>query len=161
MLADPGTIQLIKAGNSFITAVVMIILLKATITSGQWIAIVLQVCGIVVTQYRENSGAVYPLSTYLLLLLQTTTGAVAGVYNQKLCKSSDASMHVMNMSLYSFGSFISFMLWVSATIFVPGEPGLFTGYNGIGPMLVILSNIFIGLIMTAVYKCWFLTFKAA
>ncbi|KAF2668334.1 hypothetical protein BT63DRAFT_425654 [Microthyrium microscopicum] len=150
-LADPGTIQLIKSGTTLITAVVMILFLKTKIGRGQWIAIVFQVCGIVVTQYTP-SGSAFPLSTYLILIFQTTLSAVSSVYNQKLCKSSDGSLHVMNMTLYSCGAVINFILHILVRIMNRDEPGFFTGWGHIGALMVIVSNVFIGLAMTAVYK---------
>ena len=150
-LSDPGTIQLIKSGTTLITAVVSLVFLGTKVARGQWIAISLQVCGIVTTQYKP-SGATYPLSTYLVLLFATTISALASVYNQKLCKGVDASMHVMNMSLYSAGAAINLLLHIITRIIKPDEPGFFTGYNEIGAILVILSNVLIGLVMTAVYK---------
>jgi drug/metabolite transporter (DMT)-like permease len=151
-LSDPGTIQLIKSGTTLITAVVSMAFLGTKVTRGQWIAIALQVCGIVVTQYKPT-GATYSLSTYLVLLFQTSVSAVASVYNQKLCKSVDASMHVMNMSLYSSGAVINLVLHVITRFLNPDEPGFFTGYGNMGAIMVIMSNVFIGLVMTAVYKC--------
>jgi UDP-galactose transporter len=150
-LSDPGTIQLIKSGTTLITAVVSLGFLGTKVARGQWLAIALQVCGIVVTQYKP-SGATYALSTYLVLLFATTISAVSSVYNQKLCKSVDASMHVMNMSLYSAGAAINLLLHVVTRFIKPDEPGFFTGYGNIGAILVIISNVLIGLAMTAVYK---------
>lgn len=150
-LSDPGTIQLIKSGTTLITAVVSMFFLGTKVTRGQWLAISLQVCGIVVTQYKPT-GAQYPFGTYLVLLFQTTVSAVASVYNQKLCKSADASMHVMNMFLYAAGMVINLVLHIITRITKPDEPGFFTGYGNIGAIMVIISNVFIGLTMTAVYK---------
>jgi drug/metabolite transporter (DMT)-like permease len=152
-LADPGTIQLMKSGTTLITAVVSISLLGTTIVRGQWLAIVLQVAGIVVTQYNPQTGAAYPLSTYLVLLFQTTISAVSSVYNQKLCKSSDGSLHVMNMTLYAYGTCINFVLHLMLHVVKSNEPGFFQGYGSLGSIMVVLSNVFIGLAMTAVYKC--------
>lgn len=130
----------------------MIVGLGTKVSGGQWIAIVLQVCGIIVTQYGPNGGATYPVSTYLLLVFQTTLSAVSSVYNQKLCKSVDGSLHVMNMTLYASGACINLVLHVLIRIMNPAEPGFFTGYMNIGAVMVIISNVFIGLAMTAVYK---------
>jgi hypothetical protein len=152
LLADPGTIQLIKSGTTLITAIVMIATLGAEITGGQWIAIVLQVCGIVVTQYGPNGSSTYPLSTYTALLFHTTLSSVSSVYNQSLCKR-EGSLHVMNMSLYSAGFVINCILHWMVRFMNSEEPGFFSGYGNWGACMVIISNVFIGLAMTAVYKC--------
>lgn len=78
--------------------------------------------------------------------------AVSSVYNQMLCKN-EGSLHAMNMTLYSSGAAINFILHIMIRILNPDEPGFFTGYGNIGAIMVIVSNVFIGLAMTAVYKC--------
>ena len=42
-LADPGTIQLVKSGVTFITALVMMVVLNTAISKTQWVAIAVQV----------------------------------------------------------------------------------------------------------------------
>jgi drug/metabolite transporter (DMT)-like permease len=155
-LADPGTIQLIKSGTILITAVVMILALGTNIAGTQWIAICMQVCGIVITQYNPSGGATYSILTYGLLLFHTTMSAVSSVFNQILCKN-EGSLHAMNMTLYSSGTVINLALHVMVRILNEDEPGFFTGYGSFGAIMVIVSNVFIGLAMTAVYKCMFST----
>jgi drug/metabolite transporter (DMT)-like permease len=43
-LADPGTVQLVRSGVTFITALVMVVTLKSKISKIQWISIIIQVC---------------------------------------------------------------------------------------------------------------------
>lgn len=126
--------------------------LGTKIAGGQWVAICFQVCGIVVTQYQPGGGTVFPVSTYLILVFQTTLSAVSSVYNSQLAKSSDGSLHVMNMTLYASGAAINFVLHILVRIMHRSEPGFFTGYGNFGAVMVIVSNVFIGLAMTAVYR---------
>lgn len=101
-------------------------------------------------------GSSYPLSTYSILWFQTFLSAVSGVYNQALCQSgraSQRSLHVDNMALYAAGAATNVSCYVIIRFIKAGEPGFFTGYNSIGALMVIASNVFIGLAMTAVYKC--------
>ncbi|RDW84823.1 UDP-galactose transporter [Coleophoma cylindrospora] len=151
-LADPGTIQLTKSGVTFITALVMIATLGSKITKIQWIAIVIQICGLMVTQYHPEEGTAYPISTYLILLFQVFLSALSGVYNQALLKSDGSSLHADNMILYASGAAINLLLHLVIRVLKADEPGFFTGYGSIGACLVILSNVFIGLAITAVYK---------
>ncbi|KAL3426432.1 UDP-galactose transporter [Phlyctema vagabunda] len=151
-LADPGTIQLTKSGVTFITALVMIATLGSKVTKIQWIAIVIQICGLMVTQYHPGTGTAYPLSTYLILLFQVFLSALSGVYNQALLKSDGSSLHADNMILYASGAAINLLLHLVIRVLKADEPGFFTGYNSIGALMVILSNVFIGLAITAVYK---------
>ncbi|TAQ89874.1 hypothetical protein B7494_g1813 [Chlorociboria aeruginascens] len=151
-LADPGTIQLTKSGVTFITALVMIFTLGSKITKVQWIAIVIQICGLMVTQYHPETGTSYPISTYLILLFQVFLSALSGVYNQALLKSDNASLHADNMILYASGAAINLILHFTIRLFKADEPGFFTGYGSIGAFMVVMSNVFIGLAITAVYK---------
>jgi hypothetical protein len=114
---------------------------------------VTQICGLAVTQYHPETGSTYPFSTYLILMFQVFLSASSGVYNQALLKSGNASLHAANMTLYGAGATINFMLHFIIRVVKSDEPGFFTGYGSWGAFLVILSNVFIGLAITAVYKC--------
>ena len=80
-------------------------------------------------------------------------GASAGVYNQYLMKLDDAHLHIDNMMLYSSGTVINLLCHLVIRAISADEPGFFQGYGSISAVLVILSNVFIGLALTAVYKC--------
>ncbi|KAH8764790.1 UDP-galactose transporter [Hyaloscypha finlandica] len=151
-LADPGTIALTRSGVIFITAFVMVTALRSKISTVQWVAIVIQLCGLITTQYRPEVGSSYPYSTYIVLLSQVFVSSVAGVYNQSLLKGDSASLHAQNTMLYAFGVVINAMIHTTIRIVKPEEPSLFAGYTNLPSYLVILSNVFIGLAITAVYK---------
>jgi hypothetical protein len=55
--------------------------------------------------------------------------------------------------LYAFGLVINGLIHNTIRIVKPEEPSLFEGYTNLPSDLVILSNVFIGLAITAVYKC--------
>lgn len=112
-----------------------------------------QICGLVVTQYNPDTGSTYPLGTYLILIFQVFLSASSGVYNQALLKSDDSSLHADNMVLYAAGASINFVCHVVVRILKADEPGFFSGYDSFGAVMVIVSNVFIGLAITAVYKC--------
>lgn len=154
-LADPGTIQLIKSGITLVTAITSLVFLRSKIAKTQWLAIVLQICGLVVTQYHPDTGSTYPVPTYALLFFQTIVTALAGVFNQHLCKSQEASLHAQNMVLYAFGVVINLCIHAMVSFLKPDEPGFFDGYGHAGAILVIVSNVLNGLVITAVYKCKF------
>ncbi|KAF2101116.1 hypothetical protein NA57DRAFT_55176 [Rhizodiscina lignyota] len=151
-LSDPGTISLIKSGGTLITALVMYMCLGTKLVKGQWLSILLQVSGLIVTQYDPKNGSSYPLSTYSVLWFHTLLSAVSGVYNQTLCQGSKASLHANNMALYGPGAVTNVCYYFIIRILKPDEPGFFSGYTSIGALMVILSNVFIGLAMTAVYQ---------
>ncbi|GKT43301.1 CMP-sialic acid transporter 2 [Colletotrichum spaethianum] len=151
-MADPGTIQLTKSGVTFITALVMIATLNTKISKIQWIAILMQICGLMVTQYNPQTGTTYPFSTYFILLFQVFLSASSGVYNQALLKTDDSSLHADNMILYGAGAAMNLLCHLVIKTLKADEPGFFEGYNSFGAIMVIVSNVFIGLAITAVYK---------
>ncbi len=90
-----------------------------------------------------------------MLLSQVFVSSVAGVYNQFLLKSDKASLHAQNSMLYFYGVLINGMIHITIRLIKPEEPNFFAGYTSLSAYLVILSNVFIGLAITAVYKCLF------
>lgn len=59
------------------------------------------------------------------------------------------------MVLYAAGVCINLIVYVVVKIIKTDEPGFFAGYGHAGAIMVIMSNVFIGLVITAVYKCEF------
>jgi hypothetical protein len=59
------------------------------------------------------------------------------------------------MVLYIAGVCLNLMVYFLMSIIKPDEPGFFSGYDNIGAVMVVMSNVFIGLAITAVYKCEF------
>ena len=57
------------------------------------------------------------------------------------------------MVLYAFGVVTNGIIHSVIAFLKPDEPGFLQGYNNIGAVLVILSNVLLGLAITAVYKC--------
>ena len=113
----------------------------------------MQICGMTVTQYRPGSGSSYPLYTYLLLFFQVFLSAISGVYNQSLYKNYGVSLHAANMFLYGSGAGINMMLHTVIRLLKADEPSLFSGYGSLEAKMLILNNVFVGLAITAVYKC--------
>ncbi|KAM4060136.1 nucleotide-sugar transporter [Hirsutella rhossiliensis] len=151
-LADPGTVQLSKTGGTLITAIIMASTLKTAISRTQWAAVLLQVFGLILTQYKPGTGSTYPASTYAVLFFQIFISASSGVYNQHLLKSSNTSIHADNMLLYAFGAGINILCHIFIFCLTPNEPHFLQGYHDIRAILVIVSHIFIGLAITSVLK---------
>ena len=57
------------------------------------------------------------------------------------------------MILYAAGAGINLFVHGATKIFKSDEPGFFVGYGSASAIMVVLSNVFIGLAVTAVYKC--------
>ncbi|PNS13753.1 UDP-galactose transporter [Sphaceloma murrayae] len=151
-LADPGTIALVKSGITLITALILSCTSGMVITRLQWVAITFQICGVSVTQYNPQHGLLYEPSTYLLLGLQVTVSASAGIFNQMLLQGEVGSSHVVNMALYAFGTLANLIIHVGSRLLSQSEPSFFEGYDSFGAIMVLVSNILIGLAITAVYK---------
>lgn len=110
-----------------------------------------------VTQYNPTTGTTYPFSTYFILLFQVFLSASSGVYNQALLKTDDSSLHADNMILYGAGAAMNLLCHLVIKTLKADEPGFFEGYTSFGAIMVIVSNVFIGLAITAVYKCEYLS----
>ncbi|KAM4062782.1 nucleotide-sugar transporter [Hirsutella rhossiliensis] len=152
MLADPGTIQLVKSGSTFITAIVMVAALNTPVSQVQWFAVILQPFGLILAQYEPETGTAYSLGTYAILLLQVFLSAASSVYNQHILQANKTSLHANNMVLYAAGVFVSLICHIVMRIIKTDEPGFFEGYDNIGAIMVVVSNVFIGLAITSVYK---------
>ncbi|ORZ29513.1 nucleotide-sugar transporter-domain-containing protein [Catenaria anguillulae PL171] len=151
-LADPGTINLIKAGGTLISALMLWAGLGRFITGSQWVAILLQLCGVIVSQYDPClSHATFGLGVYASLLFHVMLSALAGVINDHMTKAYKTSLHAQNAVLYTCGTFMNLTLYIIRSWATGTEPGFFSGYT-IQAWLVVLSNAVIGLIITAVYK---------
>ena len=105
------------------------------------------------TQFKPGTGAKYPYSVYFVLMFQVFLSASASVYNMALLKRENSSLHASNMMMYGSGVAVNLILYVTLAVFKTNEPGFFAGYGNIGAVMMILSNVFIGLAITAVYKC--------
>src|SRR5690606_38935930 len=118
----------------------MLVFLKRKIVGIQWIAIVLQLCGLVVTQYKPG-GATYSFTTYSMILFQTFLSAVAGVYNETLNKATNSSLHADNMALYTGGVVVNTLIHIVMKLTHDDEPNFFDGFDSWGAVMVVVSNI--------------------
>lgn len=85
----------------------------------------------------------YPLTTYLLLIVQVFLSAVGRVMNQAL-------LHAKNIILYGAGAVSNLLCHMLTRTTKPEEPGFFEGYGSLQAMLIILNNVLIGLAMNVV-----------
>jgi C4-dicarboxylate transporter len=130
----------------------MYLFLARSIRELQWHALLLQACGLAVTQ-AGNTNLNYSPSVYALLVLMTCIGSVAGVLNDHYCKSTKASLNAQNMLLYVVGVVLNFTIFLAKRAQHSDEPGFFEGYGSFGAVALIFLNASIGLIITMVYKC--------
>lgn len=151
--ADGANINLVKGGSSFISTLLLRVGFGREFTEVQWVAVCLQVCGLVVSQFGANANdvpALMPMA-YLVLLASVTVTSVCSVVNDALLKStsSTASMHTLNMLMYAGG-----VVFNGFAFFVTGGTvwTLFQGLDSIRTWPVLVLNTVIGIIISALYK---------
>jgi UDP-galactose transporter len=153
--ADAATVTLIKSASSFVSAILLWLLLSRPIAPLQWHAILLQVLGLFIVQYDACKGtALLPLPVYFALLLALFISSFAGVWNEHVLKTVKVSMHVQNLCLYSFGVLFNLLVFVFLEPRVGGRGLLasyFYGYNA-AAVGVIFCQSLLGLVVTAVLK---------
>jgi hypothetical protein len=153
--ADPGSVFLFKAGSTMIVALTQRILLSRKLHRLQWSALLLQFTGIIVVQYNPCLGRpLLPLWTYGCLLFQVLVTALTTVRTEYIVKNFKIDLNVQNMVLYGGGTAMNLF----AFCFLPNPNstqtniGLFDGYDTWSAKGVILSNAFIGIAISLVYK---------
>eukprot|EP00746_Dinoflagellata_sp_MGD_P167952 gnl/MRDRNA2_/MRDRNA2_98976_c0_seq1.p1 gnl/MRDRNA2_/MRDRNA2_98976_c0~~gnl/MRDRNA2_/MRDRNA2_98976_c0_seq1.p1 ORF type:complete len:424 (+),score=77.12 gnl/MRDRNA2_/MRDRNA2_98976_c0_seq1:74-1345(+) len=153
--ADPGSVFLFKAGSTMIVALTQWVLLGRQLHRLQWSALLLQFTGIIVVQYNPCLGRpLLPMWSYACLVFQVVVTALTTVRNEYIVKNFKIDLNVQNMVLYGGG----FAMNLFAFCFLPNPNssqahiGLFDGYNTMSAKGVILSNAFIGIAISLVYK---------
>lgn len=153
--ADPGSVFLFKAGSTMIVALTQRVLLGRQLHRLQWSALLLQFTGIIVVQYNPCLGRpLLPIWSYACLCFQVIVTALTTVRNEYIVKNFKIDLNVQNMVLYGGG----FVMNLFAFCFLPNPNssqshiGLFDGYNTLSAKGVILSNAFIGIAISLVYK---------
>ncbi|KAJ3191271.1 hypothetical protein HK101_007920 [Irineochytrium annulatum] len=137
LMADPGTIALLKSGCTFISALILTMLGRHQATL-QWVSIFLQICGIITSQY-------------FVLLTSVTITALCGCMNDVINKNMKQSLHVINFYLYTFGFVFNMAVYIITAMTDPTTQGFFEGYDTMAKV-VVFCNCVIGIAVTAVYK---------
>ncbi|KAI8586049.1 hypothetical protein BDZ88DRAFT_430527 [Geranomyces variabilis] len=134
-LTDPGTIQLIKFGAAFISPSLLSSFLGRDTSSLQWLLVVLQVAGLISTQYQTGLET-HPISTYGLLLLSTAITFLCSYWNECLCKNYSASLKAQTLGLHALGSLINLAVFVFKAC-MGNEMGFFSGYDSVFAIIVV------------------------
>ena len=103
------------------------------------------------SQYNECSGNSFEITVYMLIFFNTIISACCGCFNDYLSKATNASLHALNIWLYSFGFLFNLSYYFLLRFQNPNEPAFFDGYKGWG-LMIVFTNSIIGLAITAVYK---------
>lgn len=150
--ADPASINLLKAGSSAITALIWCIFMGRVVSHQQWIAIMLQACGLIVVQYDACKGqTVLAASAYGWILLSVLITAVTGVWNEQQLKTIPLTLHEQNIVMYAIGVLLNAAGHHVKVLVDPRFPRFFEGYTFLS-LCVIAVNACFGIVLTAVYK---------
>lgn len=155
ILADPGSIYLFKAGSTLFVAVLQFLLLGRSLLGLQWVALMLQLLGIIVVQYNPCKGvSILPQRAYFLLAISVLITGITSVRNEYLVKNYKIDLNVQNAILYGGGfamNLFSFFCLPNPNDSKAGI-GFFEGYDTLSAKGVVVTNAFIGLAITLVYK---------
>jgi len=150
--ADPASINLLKAGSSAITAMIWTVFMGRAVSQQQWLAIGLQVCGLVVVQYNPcTQQALLALSAYLWILFSVFLTSFSGVWNEKQIKTMPLSLHEQNMIMYTFGALFNGLGHASMANIDHGFPRFFEGLTFLSFGVIAVNSCF-GVVVTAVFK---------
>jgi len=150
--ADMASVVMLKSASSFVVAFLRSALFREWLTGSQWRAIILQICGLVVTQYNAcTASAALEHTAYEMLFLSVIISAVTSVWNERQVKRIPLSLHAQNIIMYTGGLAFNVMGHCATKRSHTTSPGFFHGYNA-AAIGVILVNACTGIAVTAVYK---------
>jgi len=163
-LIGPTTYQLFNNLKIVTTGFVFRIFLKRKLRVHQWMAILLLLLGMCVTQMHptenHSSRTEQPFLGFLWMMALSTCSAFAGVYNEFLIKKDEQSVYWKNIQLYSFGTLACLLSNIVSYLFsgstseasAPVEPKGFLHGFGLCAWLVVFLNGVLGQIISLIFK---------
>jgi UDP-sugar transporter A1/2/3 len=142
---DAATYQVAYQTKILTTAIFSVLILNKRISPVQWLSLILLTAGVGLAQLSYTNAEHTKASTmlgFLALLAAACMSGFAGVYFEKLLKSSGTSMWVRNiqMGLSSIiGSVVG--IYLSGELDGVRQNGFFYGYNNIVIMVVLLQAV--------------------
>lgn len=155
ILADPGTINLFRAGSTIIVAAIQCICVGKRFSAEQWRALFLKGVGMVVVQYNPcNGSARYRNIAYILMTFSTMLTALCAAWNEHMLKHYNIGVNVQNIVLYSGGAVMNLLAFFCLPNPNSSEAsiGFWDGYSDPAALGVVFLNAVIGLAITAVLK---------
>lgn len=131
---DAATFQVSYQLKIFTTALLMVFMLRRSLTLVQWFALFLLFLGISLVQV-ENMTATTPKQDVnafyglISVVSACTLSGFAGVYFEKILKGSEVSVWIRNIQLGVFGTFFGFLTMYFSDGNDVMANGFFFGYN--------------------------------
>ncbi|XP_061843238.1 CMP-sialic acid transporter-like isoform X1 [Nerophis lumbriciformis] len=138
------------------TALCMILMLRRTLSRLQWFAIAMLCGGVMLVQWKPIQATKVPVEQnpfvgFIAIAIAVLCSGFAGVYFEKVLKSSDTSLWVRNIQMYISGIVITML----AVLLNDGqkvvEKGFFFGYTPYVCFVIFLASVG-GLYTSAVVK---------
>jgi len=157
---DPATYVVTYQLKILSTAVMSVLLLQRELTLQKWVALTLLVLGVSTVQLSslhtsaDADAKGYSHRTIGLVAVLTTCAlsGLAGVYTEKILKTSSVSLWARNVQLAVFSIFIGVVgLAVTDDLEKVRSQGFFQGYNG-WVFASVVNNSFGGLLIAAIIK---------
>lgn len=152
-----GQLQMGKSVAPMLTATLLWVFYNEPVNKCQWACLVIFVCGLIGVMGGGSPVSDFftsvTTSTCAMLVVACNLTAFSSVFNAKMLqKDQSLSINVQNGILYFFGTV--FNLFCYAVGFTPSDPNLsfFTGMDNWNVLMVLLSQAFIGLAISLVYK---------
>ncbi|XP_061843236.2 CMP-sialic acid transporter-like [Nerophis lumbriciformis] len=128
------------------TALCMVLMLRRTLSRLQWFAIAMLCGGVMLVQWKPIDATKVPVEQnpfvgFMAIAIAVLCSGFAGVYFEKVLKSSDTSLWVRNIQMYISGIVITML----AVLLNDGqkvvEKGFFFGYTPYVCFVVFLASV--------------------
>uniref|UniRef100_A0A3Q2YL16 Solute carrier family 35 member A1 n=1 Tax=Hippocampus comes TaxID=109280 RepID=A0A3Q2YL16_HIPCM len=129
------------------TAVCMVVMLSRPLSKRQWFAIFMLCVGVSLVQWKPVDSAKVqvieqnPVLGFMAIVIAVFCSGFAGVYFEKVLKSSDTSLWVRNIQMYLSGIAITFMGVLVRDGEKVMEKGFFFGYTPWVCFVVFLASV--------------------
>jgi len=144
----------------FTTAVFFVVILKQTITLKKWFSLVLLFVGISLVQLNaltdttlpsQKSTDQNPILGAAAVFLASVTSGFAGVYFEKILKTTQGSIWVRNIQLGTFGFLFASLITFMNDNSQISSKGFFYGWN-LNIIVLVLNHAIGGLIIALVVR---------
>eukprot|EP00611_Tribonema_gayanum_P027387 TRINITY_DN674_c2_g1_i1.p2 TRINITY_DN674_c2_g1~~TRINITY_DN674_c2_g1_i1.p2 ORF type:complete len:353 (+),score=131.76 TRINITY_DN674_c2_g1_i1:144-1202(+) len=153
---DGPTYQLLSQLKLLTTAMFSVTMLNRTLAAHQWLSLCLLACGVGLVQLSTAGGEAKrdenSVTGLVCVLLACVSSGFAGVYFEKVLKTSTVSIWVRNIQLGVYGTVIGLAgVYFGPDAAAVAQHGFLNGYTGV-VWAGVLSNSLGGLIVAVVVK---------